>query len=82
LQRAAPLLLISSANSRFAACAIAQRSSWQYWLLPLLVPSYSPQMWGRAGVWLVIIAMVAIWVAAIYVVIWQPVSLLHLLHGR
>jgi hypothetical protein len=52
------------------------------WLLPLFVPSYSTQMWGRVGVWLVIIAMVAIWVAAIYVVIWQPVSLLHLLPGR
>jgi hypothetical protein len=39
-------------------------------------------MWGRAGVWLVIIAMVAIWVAAIYIVICQPVSLLHLLPGR
>jgi len=26
--------------------------------------------------------MVAIWVAAIYVVIWQPASLLHLLPGR
>ena len=37
---------------------------------------------GRVGVWLVIIAMIAIWVAAIYVVIWQPVSLLHLLPGR
>jgi len=50
--------------------------------LPLFVPSYSTQMWGRVGVWLVIIAMVAIWVAAIYVVIWQPVSLFHLLPGR
>jgi hypothetical protein len=39
-------------------------------------------MWGRVGVWLVIIAMIAIWVAAIYVVIWQPVSLLDLLPGR
>jgi len=50
--------------------------------LPLHVPSYNTQMWGRAGVWLVIIAMVAIWVAAIYIVVWQPVSLLHLLPGR
>jgi hypothetical protein len=54
----------------------------RWWLLPLFVPSYSTQMWGRVGVWLVIIAMVAIWVAAIYVVIWQPVSLFHLLPGR
>jgi hypothetical protein len=56
--------------------------SWRCRLLPLHVPSYNTQMWGRAGVWLVIIAMVAIWVAAIYIVVWQPVSLLHLLPGR
>jgi hypothetical protein len=54
----------------------------RWWLLPFLVPSYSTQMWGRVSVWLVIIAMIAIWVAAIYVVMWQPVSLLHLLPGR
>ena len=78
MRRSAPSLLISSANSRSHCTAVFPRR----WLLPLFVPSYNTQMWGRVGVWLVISAMVAIWVAAIYVVIWQPVSLLHLLPGR
>src|SRR4029077_4399692 len=55
LRRAAPSLLISSANSRSHCTAVFPRR----WLLPLFVPSYSTQMWGRGGGWLVFFGLVA-----------------------
>jgi hypothetical protein len=32
-------------------------------------------MWGKVGVWSIIVVMVALWVAAVYFSFWYPASL-------
>ena len=36
---------------------------------------YTMHMWGKVGVWSVIVVMVALWIAAVYFSFWYPASL-------